>query len=54
MNVIIKSKTTFNTVEHVCKNIAYDSSTKIFTCTLLDDSVKQYSSDDYYLNILIF
>lgn len=52
MRVLIVSRTNFNTVEHACSNIAYNTGTETYTITLLDNTQKQYSKADYLLYIL--
>lgn len=52
MTIIVKNKTTFDTVQiSNVTNIAYNTSTKIYTITA--GSTTTYSSDNYFISILI-
>lgn len=51
MNIIVITKNSFNTVQYSgVKNIAYASG--IYSVTLADNTVIQYSADTYRITIL--
>ena len=53
MAVIVKNKTTFDCVQYdKVSNIAYDSSTKIYTITN-NGTNYTYSSDNYFISVFI-
>lgn len=53
MKVIVKNKLTFDTIQYDnVSNIAYDTSTKIYTITYGSSQTASFSSDNYLVAVM--
>lgn len=53
MKVIVKNKLTFETLEYTnVTNVAYNSSTKVYTITYGTNQTASFSGDDYLVAIV--